>query len=135
MPQAVSNIVNPAVVADEPTITDDPGDRRVEACWPLRSLHSDYDGEGVEYVVLSVFHLPSRRAYVSSLNREERFSSCTRVKPFDAARVGSPIPVARFGQKSLQAAFDDALAALRQEIAAGDQTLASYFTPSEGEAF
>jgi len=128
-------IEKPATVTDKPTIQRKPAARHIEALWPLRAINSPHDGDGIEYAVLTVSHLGSRRAYFASLNREEHFTTSTRCKPFDAARVGGLTPVARFGQKSLEAAFDAALDTLREEIADGDQKLASYFTPSEGEAY
>jgi hypothetical protein len=129
------SIEKPAPVTDAPTIAHKPSSRSIEALWPLRSIHSEHDGAGVEYAVLSVSHHGSRRAYFASLNREEHFPGSVRVKPFDAARVGGLIPVTRFGQKSLQAAFAEALQTLRSEISAGDEKLVSYFTPSEGDTF
>ena len=135
MIRPVPKIEQPAPVTDAPEIAQKQGARRIEALWPLRNVHSEHDGNGAEYAVLSVSHLASRRAYYASINREEHFSGTVRVKPFEASRVGGLIPVARFGQKSLQAAFDAALQALRAEIAGGNQQLAAYFTPSEGETF
>jgi len=135
MIRPVPEVEQPAVVTHTPELAQKPGSRRIEALWPLRNVHSDLDGDGAEYAVLSVSHLSPRRAYYASINREEHFTGTVRVKPFEAARVGALIPVARFGQKSLQAAFDAALQTLRDEISAGNQQLAAYFTPSEGETF
>jgi len=133
MIRPVPNIETPAPVTEAPTTTQKPDSRRIEALWPLRNVHSDFDGDGVEYAVLAVSHLGPRRAYFASINREEHFSGTVRVKPFETTRVGGLMPVARFGQKSLKAAFDAAVQTLRDEIAAGNQQLASYFTPSQGE--
>jgi hypothetical protein len=131
----VSTIEKPATVTDEPTINREPQARHIEARWPLRAITSRHEGDGTEYAVLSVSHRGSSRAYSASLNREEHFGNVTRCLPFDAARVGGLIPVARYAQKSLEAAFNLALETLRKEIADGDQKLAAYFIPSEGEAY
>lgn len=134
MSEALATIERPAVVTDEPTITRDINSRRIEARWPLRNFQSPHDGPGVEYAVLSVSHMGSRRAFFAQINRQEQAGGVTGYKPFDAARVGALIPVARFSQKSLEAAFVTALDTLRAEIAAGDAKLESYFTPSEDGA-
>ena len=135
MIRPVPNIQKPAPVTGAPTISHKTGSRSIAGLWPLRNVHSDHDGDGVEYAVLTVSHHAARRAYFASINREEHFSGTIRVKPYDAQRVGPLIPVARFGQKSLQAAFAAALQTLREEISGGDPKLASYFTPSEGDTF
>ena len=135
MTDDIPRVERPSPVTELPIIAHDPSARRIEAAWPLRNIHSGLDGDGVEYAVLTVSHVGSRRAYLASLNRMARFSGSIHVKPFDATRVGSPIPVGRFSQKSLQGAFDVAIRTLREEIAAGDSQLASYFTPTEGDTF
>lgn len=134
MSEGFLTVERPVAVTDVPTIKQTPGSRRIEGLWPLRRITGDYDGDGVEYVALSVSHYSSRRCYHATINREEHFTTSVRIKPFDAARVGDLIPVGRFSQKSLQAAFDAALRTLREEIAAGDRKLASYFVPSDREA-
>lgn len=124
-------IDQPSPVTDVPIIEDRPEARRIKALWPLRNVHSDLDGDGIEYAVLTVTHSTSRRAYGAHINREQRFSGMTRVAPFDAAPVGRLTPTGRFSQKSLRDAFAAALQTLRAQIAEGDQSLAAYFTPSD----
>jgi hypothetical protein len=87
MPEACT-IEKPATVTDEPTISHTPEARHISARWPLRAITSPHEGDGVEYAVLSVSHLGSRRAYFASLNREKHFPTTVRSLPFDAARVG-----------------------------------------------
>ena len=92
MIRPVPNIENPRPVTEAPTISHKPGARSVTGLWPLRNVHSDHDGDGVEYAVLTVSHHAARRAYFASINREEHFSGTIRVKPYDAQRVGPLIP-------------------------------------------
>lgn len=125
------HIAKPSPVTDVPSVQTRPEARRIEALWPLRNIHSARDGDGIEYAVLTVTHSASRRAYGASINRQDHFARTMRVKPFDAAPVGRLTPTGRYSQKSLQAAFAAALHTLREQIAAGDQQLASYFTPSD----
>jgi hypothetical protein len=127
----IPHIDTPSPVTDVPIVESRPDARRIDALWPLRNTHSRLDGDGIEYAVLTVTHSASRRAYGASLNRQEHFARTVRVKPFDAVPVGGLTPTGRFSQKSLQAAFAAALQTLRAQIAAGDQQLASYFTPSD----
>jgi len=131
MTEEFPHIDKPSPVTDVPIIESRPEARRIQALWPLRNLHSDLDGDGIEYAVLTVTHSRSRRAYGATINRQERFSRIVRVNPFDAAPVGRLTPTGRFSQNSLQAAFAAALQTLRAQIAAGDQQLTSYFTPSD----
>lgn len=130
MTQEFPHVNEPSTVTDVPIIQHRPEARGIRAMWPLRNVHSDLDGDGIEYAVLTVTHSGSRRAYGATINREDHFSRTVRVKPFDAAPVGRLTPTGRFSQKSLQDAFATALRTLRGQIAAGDQQLASYFRPS-----
>jgi hypothetical protein len=127
------HIDKPSPVTDVPLIQDRPQDRRIEALWPLRNIHSQLDGDGIEYAVLTVTHSASRRAYGASLNRQQHFSRTVRIAPFNAVPVGRLTPTGRFSHKSLQASFTAALQTLRAQVAAGDQQLASFFTPSDTE--
>ena len=132
MSPAFPHIDKPAVVTEVPSIQSRPERRRIEALWPVRNIHSDLDGDGIEYAVLSVMHFPDRRAYCATINRQSHHASgVVGTLPFDASRVGPLIPTGRFSQKSLEAAFHAALQTLRDEISAGDQKLAAYFTPSQ----
>jgi hypothetical protein len=124
------HIDRPSPVTDVPIVEDRPELRRIQALWPLRNIHSDLDGDGLQYAVLTVTHFTSRRVYGATLNREDRFLRTSRVNPFDAAPVGRLTSTGRYSQKSLRAAFADALQTLRAQIAAGDEQLAAYFTPS-----
>ena len=124
------HIDKPSPVTDVPIIQDRPQDRRITALWPLRNVHSRLDGDGIEYAVLTVTHSTSRRAYGARINRQQHFSRTTRMAPFDALPVGRLTPTGRFSHKSLHTAFTAALQTLRAEIAAGDQQLAAFFTPS-----
>jgi hypothetical protein len=123
-------IGRPSPVTDVPSIEDRPEARRIQALWPLRNVHSDLDGSGIEYAVLTVTHSTARRAYGAALNREQHFARTVRIKPFDAAPVGRLTPTGRFSQNGLHAAFATALQTLRAQIAAGDSQLAAHFTPS-----
>jgi hypothetical protein len=128
------HIDKPSQVTDVPLIQDRPQHRQIQALWPLRNIHSRLDGDGIEYAVLTVTHSTTRRAYGARINREQHSARTMRTAPFDAAPVGRLTPTGRFSHKSLQAAFAAALQTLRAEIAAGDQQLAAFFTPSDAEA-
>lgn len=131
MTDEVPHIDKPSPVTDVPMIQHRPEARRIQALWPLRNIHSELDGDGIQYAVLAVTHSKSRRAYGSTINRQDHFPGAVRLNPFDAAPVGRLTPTGRFSQTSLQAAFAAALQTLRAQIAAGDQQLAAYFTPSD----
>lgn len=135
MTEGTLTIDRPATVTDAPTIEHDFGSRNIEALWPLRNFTSTHDGPGIQYARLSVSHLASRRGYFATLNYVEHVAGATRCKPFDAVRVGSIMPVARYSDKTLQAAFDTFLQTLRDEIAGGDRQLAAFFEPSADDEF
>jgi len=124
-------IDKPSVVTDVPNIQSRPESRRIEVLWPLRNIHNDIDGDGIEYAVLTVRHYGSRRAYCATINRQNHYGTTIASAPFDATRVGDLIPTGRHSQNSLTLAFHASLQTLRDEIAAGNQQLAAYFTPSE----